>query len=452
MAACVDLRTHARKTRPVNVPIEVPHMGHRIERLTPSLNPPRRASGRGARIDVRTHASRGASWTSVYRQFTTGGYEPMASQRQRSATQRRGRRDRSTQRPGGSRGLRLPVVTNGSAGAHIHAGHLVTLRELGLNEHWLQDWLVKDLARVGLGSLVLVEQEQTQAGGGNLDILAANADTYYSIEVQLGEVDASHGFRVFDYWARNRRRFPNKTHVAVLLAESTVGRYRVALEELAMLTPLLVVELRSWRGTNEVVLVPELVIRNDSVDVSGTPLAATTGESRTEDDWRQAATKQAWQFHENFVAWTRDACGQVVVDYSPKSYIGVRVGRRVWAPLWLRQDGAQVYLPDPDLSRAEESPAYEYFRDLLADEGVTLGWQTTYNAGANPVSLRLRRSDLERPSVRALLLATYAAVLPGAVPWSERHVERSTDSEANLGPALNSSHLQASIDASVTEN
>jgi hypothetical protein len=40
-------------------------------------------------------------------------------------------------------------------------------------------------------------------GAGSLDNLAADGDIYYSAEVQLGEVDASHGFRVFDYWARN---------------------------------------------------------------------------------------------------------------------------------------------------------------------------------------------------------------------------------------------------------
>ena len=155
----------------------------------------------------------------------------------------------------------------------MQPGTLVKLRDLGLRELWLQDWISADLGRLGLGPLSLIEQEQTQSGGGSLDILASNGDTYYSIEVQLGEVDASHGFRVFDYWARNRRRFPAYTHVAVLVAESAMGRYRVALEELAELTPLLVVELRCWQGGQEVVVVPELVIHNASVDVAGTPLA-----------------------------------------------------------------------------------------------------------------------------------------------------------------------------------
>lgn len=302
----------------------------------------------------------------------------------------------------------------------VTPGTLVNLREINRNEHWLQDWLCADLERLGLGQLRLVEQEQNQVSGGQLDILAASGDTYYSIEVQLGEVDASHGFRVFDYWARNRRRFPEATHVAVLVAESTMGRYRIALEELAELTPLLVVELRAWKGEGEVVLVPELVVRNPSVDVSGTPLAATTGESRTQEDWQAAVTAEAWQFHLDFQSWVTAHLGPVHIDYSPKSYVGVRVGRRVWAPLWFRADGAMTYLPDPDQSRGEESLAFTYFRDLLQDGGHTLGWQTTYNAGANPLSIRLRTDDLNDPHVQELLEATFGAVKPGAPRWSQK--------------------------------
>lgn len=302
----------------------------------------------------------------------------------------------------------------------VKPGTLVNLRQLNRNEHWLQDWLCADLERLGLGQLRLIEQEQNQVSGGQLDILAASGDTYYSIEVQLGEVDASHGFRVFDYWARNRRRFPDITHVAVLVAESTMGRYRIALEELAEFTPLLVVELRAWKGDGEVVLVPELVIRNPSIDVSGTPLAATTGESRTPEDWQAAVTPQAWQFHLDFCTWVTANLGPVVIDYSPKSYVGIRVGRRVWAPLWFRTDGAMTYLPDPDQSRGDESPAYVHFRDQLLEGGHTLGWQTTYNAGANPLSIRLRTEDLQDPPVQELLAATFAAVKPGATKWSQK--------------------------------
>ncbi|WP_156035024.1 hypothetical protein [Terrabacter tumescens] len=210
-----------------------------------------------------------------------------------------------------------------------------------------------------------------------------------------------------------------------MVAESTGGRFRIALEELAEHVPLLVVELRSWQGSSEVVIVPDLVVTNDSVDVSGTPLAVTAGQSRTETDWKDALTEDAWLFHLDLAEWARKHLGPIVVDYSPKSYIGIRVGRRVWAPLRPRKDGAQIYLPDPDQSRGDESPAFAHFREVLAERGYTLNWQTTYNAGANPVAVRLRRKDLTDTAVHQLLEATYRAVQPGAHNWSEEaSVER----------------------------
>jgi hypothetical protein len=115
----------------------------------------------------------------------------------------------------------------------VHAAQPVRLRELGYDERWLQDWLAADPTRLGLGQVVVLAQELTHATGGSLDILAADGDTYYSVEVQLGEVDASHGFRVLDYWAHNRARYPDKTHVAALLVESADGRFRQALQAIA---------------------------------------------------------------------------------------------------------------------------------------------------------------------------------------------------------------------------
>src|SRR5215470_13775709 len=209
--------------------------------------------------------------------------------------------------------LRLPM----------RAGQLAKLRDLGYDEIWLQNWLADDPARLGLGEVRIVAQELTAPRGGSLDILAADGDTYYSVEVQLGEVDSSHSFRVFDYWARNRMRFEGKTHVAALVVESAAGRYRPALEALAEYLPLVVIELRAWRGEAEVVLVPETVVVNQSLDLA--PIArATAGETRSEADWKASVTTEAWAFRQAFVAWTEANLGQVRVDYSPKSYVGIR--------------------------------------------------------------------------------------------------------------------------------
>jgi hypothetical protein len=314
------------------------------------------------------------------------------------------------------------TVDQGRQRVPLLAGRPATLRELGYDERWLQDWLAADPSRLGLGNVTIIDQEQTQSHAGLLDLLALDrgSDTYYSIEVQLGEIDGSHSFRVFDYWARNRIRIAGKTHVAVLMAENASGRFRPALEALAETVPLVVIELRCWQGDGEALLIPDIVIANRSLDLSDTP-AAAAAEERTEADWRQEASEEAWAFKEAFVHWVTENLGPVRVDYKPKSYVGVRVGRRTWAPLWLRQDGATVYLPDPDDSRSDDpSLAFEDFEPRLRDEGVTASWVPNYNARANPVSLRLRRPDLDRPVIQELLRASYEILQDGTQPWSER--------------------------------
>ncbi|HCU96174.1 MAG TPA: hypothetical protein DHU96_27025 [Actinobacteria bacterium] len=313
----------------------------------------------------------------------------------------------------------------------MHAGQSAKLRDLGYDEIWLQNWLAGDPARLGLGEVRIVAQELTAPRGGSLDILAVDGDTYYSVEVQLGEVDASHSFRVFDYWARNRVRFEGKTHVAVLVVESAAGRYRPALEALAEYLPLVVIELRAWRGEAEVILVPETVVINQNLDVAG-PAGTVPGEVRTEADWKASITPEAWAFHDAFIAWTQANLGEIRADYSPKSYVGIRRGRRVWAPLWFRRDGATIYLPDPDGLRGEQqSPAMDEFQERLRKEGLETSWQPTYNAGANPVPIRLRQADLAKPVVQELLRATFEILDPGAKPWSERPARPAVDA-ANL--------------------
>lgn len=102
-----------------------------------------------------------------------------------------------------------------------------TLRAIGKDEAWLHSWIVEKPRRLGLGDLEIKKAELTQYrnGGGRLDILAyrGDIDTFYEIEVMLGECDSDHGFRALDYWARERLRSPNSRHYAVLIAEDLSG-------------------------------------------------------------------------------------------------------------------------------------------------------------------------------------------------------------------------------------
>jgi hypothetical protein len=74
----------------------------------------------------------------------------------------------------------------------------------------------------GSARSVIEAKELRQYGtkGGRLDILAYDGalDTYYEVEVMLGECDADHGFRALDYWAREKLENPNARHVTVIVA------------------------------------------------------------------------------------------------------------------------------------------------------------------------------------------------------------------------------------------
>lgn len=315
----------------------------------------------------------------------------------------------------------------------LFEGAPTLLKNLGYDERWLHNWLTEEPARLGLGEVDVLAQELNQRGGGYLDILARQDKTYFSIEVQLGEVDASHALRVFDYWARNQEqeRFDGK-HVAVLIAESARGRFRRALEAMAEYLPLIVMELRVWRAGTEAVAVPEVVIAKEGLEVATLP---EPGTERTPADWEAELTPQAWEFHLAFKEWATSRFDDVRVDYQPKSYVGFRRRGKVWAPLWFTKEGARSYLHDPDgVHDQEPSAAFEAFKERLAGVGVNLTWAYGYDGGTHPVSVGLSKADLEKPEVRHLLDASYEITDEDAVPWSDRQVPSTADGDG--GPVV----------------
>jgi len=42
----------------------------------------------------------------------------------------------------------------------------------------------------------------------------------YEVEVMLGETDPSHIIRSIEYWDNEKRKYPQRQHFAVLIAES----------------------------------------------------------------------------------------------------------------------------------------------------------------------------------------------------------------------------------------
>ena len=63
--------------------------------------------------------------------------------------------------------------------------------------------------------------------GRRLDILLKNPedDTMYETEVMLGETDETHIIRTIEYWDIEKRKFPQRQHYAVLVAEHINRRF-----------------------------------------------------------------------------------------------------------------------------------------------------------------------------------------------------------------------------------
>lgn len=153
----------------------------------------------------------------------------------------------------------------------IVSGGLSNMEDLGKDEAWLQEWLKENPARLGLGELSVSDGDPVQDEDGNPAFLASDDERYFSVDVRLGEMDASGGFQLLDNWARNRVRHPDKTHVAVLVTENVGDRYQTTLETLSEHLPLVVVELQVWRGESEAILVPHVSLASDDVELGDAP-------------------------------------------------------------------------------------------------------------------------------------------------------------------------------------
>ena len=152
----------------------------------------------------------------------------------------------------------------------IVSGAVSTITELGKDEAWLATWIADRPQRLGLGELQVAE---SAADDDDRSLVATDEDRCFSVDVQLGEMEASRGFGVLDNWARNRVLHPDKSHVAVLVTEIVSDRYRTTLETLAEHLPLVVVELQVWKGENEAIVVPHVAVASENVDLSDTPAA-----------------------------------------------------------------------------------------------------------------------------------------------------------------------------------
>ena len=126
----------------------------------------------------------------------------------------------------------------------IAVSRTLTIGECGFDERWLQDRIAEDPSILGLGDLEVVRREKQQSSGGKLDILLKDPedDTMYEVEVMLGATDESHIIRTIEYWDIEKRRWPQRQHFAVLVAESITRRFFNVVQLLSLSIPIIAIQ------------------------------------------------------------------------------------------------------------------------------------------------------------------------------------------------------------------
>lgn len=138
----------------------------------------------------------------------------------------------------------------------IKIGKKIYIRTAGKDEYWLQDIIYENPKVLGLGNLVPVNKEKKQSKGGRLDILLKEPEEkiMYEVEVMLGETDPSHIIRSIEYWDNEKRKYPQRQHFCVLVAESFDRRYFNVIQLMSLNIPMIAIQADLIEFNNEQVL------------------------------------------------------------------------------------------------------------------------------------------------------------------------------------------------------
>lgn len=197
----------------------------------------------------------------------------------------------------------------------------------GFDEHWLEKQVREHPEILGLGSAKVVRSQTQQKSGGIVDLLLKDEENeaYYTVELMLGTVDASHIVRSIDYFLREQTR-PDADewgHVAVLAAEDIRGsRFVNVLDYLSKEMPLIVMELSALRIADYVTLKSVRIFdrtqdREDILDQDQ--------DEVTRDSTIERSSRESVELVDRFGEILQKLADDLHLTYR-KFYVGVAIG------------------------------------------------------------------------------------------------------------------------------
>jgi hypothetical protein len=191
------------------------------------------------------------------------------------------------------------------------------------NEKWIQQIIASDPSILGLGDLVLRDQERIQPRAGRLDLLLQDSDTQrrYEVELQLGATDEAHIIRTIEYWDIERKRYPQYDHCAVLIAEDITSRFLNVISLFNGAVPLIAIQMQGFKVAEQFTIVFTTVVNElirGPIDEDEEAEAAPTDRSY----WEARAAKSTLALADDLLQIARRFEPTLQLKYN-KFYIGL---------------------------------------------------------------------------------------------------------------------------------
>jgi hypothetical protein len=242
----------------------------------------------------------------------------------------------------------------------------ISLKEVGKDEKWLQEQIADDPSVLGLGDLTLFGKERRQTPGGRLDVLLSDpeTETMYEVEIMLGATDPSHIIRTIEYWDVESRRYPNREHRAVIVAEEITGRFFNVIWLLNRSLPIIAIQLNALRVDGKLLLHFSKVL-----DIYEPPVLVAmdeepSGKAVDRQVWERRSSPSAMALFDRFMKLLSDK-GIVVQSRYRQDTIAL-AGKKNFAHITPRKTGSCL------LTIYEHVPkdALEAGRSKLEEAGV----------------------------------------------------------------------------------
>jgi hypothetical protein len=206
------------------------------------------------------------------------------------------------------------------ANEEVQIAHQISIREAGHNEFWLRDQIYENPAWLGLGELEALGREHQQPSGGRLDLLLKDPedDSMYEVELMLGETDETHIIRTIEYWDNEKRRWPQRQHFAVLVAEHINRRFFNVIHLLSHSIPIVAIQASLLQsGSSRSLFFSKVLDTYEEVD-DGTTLE---DKKYDRDDWLKKA-KPTLETADALLAIVRDILPEPKLNYL-KYYVAI---------------------------------------------------------------------------------------------------------------------------------